>query len=95
MQRIVIDRPGGYERLRLIESDDPRPGPGQARIRVAAAGVNYADGIIRMGLYESAKRLHGYPITPGFEVAGEIDALGQGVDTFRIGDRVLDTPHGT
>lgn len=89
MQRIVIDRPGGYECLRLIESDNPRPGPGQVRIRVAAAGVNYADGIIRMGLYESAKRLHGYPITPGFEVAGEIDALGQGVDTFRIGDRVL------
>ncbi len=89
MQRIVIDRPGGYERLRLVESDDPMPGPGQVRIRVAAAGVNYADGIIRMGLYESAKRLHGYPITPGFEVAGEIDASGDGVVGFAVGDRVL------
>ena len=59
------------------------------RLRVEACGVNYADGIIRMGLYESAKRLHGYPITPGFEVAGVVDALGEGVDAWRVGDRVI------
>jgi len=89
VQRIVIDRPGGYEQLRLVSEDDPQPGVGEVRIRVAACGVNYADGIIRMGLYESAKRLHGYPITPGFEVAGTIDALGAGVDGWRVGDRVI------
>jgi NADPH:quinone reductase-like Zn-dependent oxidoreductase len=89
MRRIVIDRPGGYETLRVIESPTPEPGPGQVRIAVAAAGVNYADGIIRMGLYESAKRLHGYPITPGFELAGRIDAIGEGATGFAIGDPVV------
>lgn len=89
MRRIVIDRPGGYDALRVVESPTPEPGPGQVRIAVAAAGVNYADGIIRMGLYESARRLHGYPITPGFELAGRIEALGAGVAGFSIGDPVV------
>jgi NADPH:quinone reductase-like Zn-dependent oxidoreductase len=88
-RRVVIARPGGYDALRLIEEPLPQPGPGEVRIAVAAAGVNYADGIIRMGLYESAKRLHGYPITPGFEAAGRIDAVGPGVDGFAVGDRVV------
>lgn len=89
MQQIVIERPGGFDALRLIKAADPTPKRGEVRLRVAAAGVNYADGIIRMGLYESAKRLHGYPITPGFEVAGTIDAIGDDVDEFRVGDRVI------
>jgi NADPH:quinone reductase-like Zn-dependent oxidoreductase len=89
MRRIVIERPGGYEALRLVEGDDPTPGTGQVRIAVRACGVNYADGIIRMGLYESAKRLHGYPITPGFEVCGVIDAIGDGTEGWRVGDRVI------
>jgi NADPH:quinone reductase-like Zn-dependent oxidoreductase len=89
MRRIVIDRPGGYDVLRVVESPTPEPGPGQVRIAVAAAGVNYADGIIRMGLYESAKRLHGYPITPGFELAGRIEAIGEGVEGWSIGDPVV------
>jgi NADPH:quinone reductase-like Zn-dependent oxidoreductase len=89
MRRIVIERPGGYERLRLVESQTPPPGPGQVRIAVAAAGVNYADGIIRMGLYESARKLHGYPITPGFELAGHVEAVGEGVSSFAVGDPVV------
>ncbi len=89
MRRIVIDRPGGYEALRLVEEPDPVPGPGEVLIAVEACGVNYADGIIRMGLYASAKRLHGYPITPGFEIAGRIAALGEGAQAFAIGDAVI------
>ena len=76
MHRIQIRRPGGYDALELVEEPDPVPGPNEVVIDVAAAGVNYADSIIRMGLYESAKKLHGYPITPGFEVAGTISAVG-------------------
>ena len=45
MQRIVIERPGGYDALRLVESADPVPKPGEVRLRVEACGVNYADGI--------------------------------------------------
>lgn len=89
MHAIRIDRPGGYEALRRVELPDPVPGPGEVRIAVHAAGVNYADGIVRMGLYASAKELHGYPIVPGFEVAGLVDALGEGVTGWRVGDRVL------
>lgn len=43
MQRIVIHRPGGHDRLIVEKGPTPRPAPGQVRIRVAAAGVNYAD----------------------------------------------------
>lgn len=89
MKRIVIAKPGGFDALALVESPDPLPKAGEVRLRVEACGVNYADGIIRMGLYESAKRLHGYPITPGFEVAGVVDALGDGVDGWRIGERAI------
>jgi len=56
-------------------------------VRVAAAGVNYADVVVRMGYYETAKGL--YPITPGFEFAGEIDAVGPQTSGFKIGDKVL------
>lgn len=89
MRAIRIAAPGGYEALQLIETDDPLPAPGMLRIRVAACGVNYADGIIRMGLYASARQLHGYPIVPGFEVAGVVDAIGDGVVGWRSGDAVV------
>ena len=89
MQRILITRPGGYDALELNESPPPPPGPGEVQIRVQACGVNYADGIIRMGLYASAKKLHGYPITPGFEVAGVVDATGEGITRFKAGDEVI------
>ncbi|NKI35618.1 zinc-binding dehydrogenase [Wenzhouxiangella sp. XN79A] len=89
MHRILIDKPGGFDALRLIEEPDPVPGPCEVVIAVQAAGVNYADGIIRMGLYESAKTLHGYPITPGFEVAGTIAAVGDDVDGWSVGDEVI------
>ncbi|MBK7145060.1 MAG: zinc-binding dehydrogenase [Xanthomonadales bacterium] len=89
MKRIRIDRPGGYDALRIETCADPQPGPGQVRVAVEACGVNYADGIIRMGLYASARELHGYPITPGFEVAGRIDALGADVVDWQLGDAVI------
>ncbi|MES1942486.1 hypothetical protein PC39_00125 [Salinisphaera sp. PC39] len=89
MRRIVIHRPGGYDRLTLTAAPDPTPGPGEVAIEVAAAGVNFADCITRMGLYASAKALVGYPITPGFEVAGRVAAVGDGVDDLTPGTPVL------
>lgn len=88
-RRIVIDRPGGCAALRLVEDTLPAPGPGEVAIAVEAAGVNYADGIIRMGLYASAKELHGYPITPGFELAGTVLEVGEGVSDLAPGERVM------
>jgi NADPH:quinone reductase-like Zn-dependent oxidoreductase len=98
MHRILIRKPGRYDALEWVEEPDPTPGPDEVVIETEACGVNYADGIIRMGLYRSAKELHGYPITPGFEVAGRIVAMGRNASTLgtddwnrelRIGDRVI------
>lgn len=89
MKQIVIERPGGYHSLRVASTPDPVPGEGEILIDVAAAGVNFADCIVRMGLYASAKELVGYPITPGFEVAGTVAALGPGARGPSPGTRVM------
>jgi len=89
MKQIVIERPGGYHKLRVGSAPDPAPGEGEVLVDVAAAGVNFADCIIRMGLYASAKELVGYPITPGFEVAGTVAALGPGARGPSPGTRVM------
>lgn len=87
---IEITRPGGYDALTLKQGPIPTPGPQEVVIEVKACGINYADGIIRMGLYASAKKLHGYPITPGFEVAGRIHAVGSDLqDQWQVGDEVI------
>ena len=85
-QRIVIDRVGGPEVLRLEEIDLPDPGPGEVAVGVRAAGLNFADVFCRLGLYEAAPRP---PFAPGFEVAGTIDGVGEGVSGLTPGDRVL------
>ena len=89
MQKIVINKPGGYERLQLVEAADPLPGPGEVLIDVEAIGINFADCITRMGLYASAKEFVGYPITPGFEVAGSVAAVGKGVKDIEPGTLVM------
>lgn len=88
MRKVVIHRPGGHDRLVVERHPDPPVGPGEVRIAVRAIGVNYADVMVRMGLYASAKRYVGWPITPGFEVAGTVDAAGEGVD-LPVGAEVL------
>ncbi len=78
MRQVVIRRPGGYDRLAIESGPDRAPGPGEVAIEVEAAGVNYADCVVRMGLYASAKKYVGWPITPGFEFAGRVVAAGEG-----------------
>ena len=85
MRQVWIPRTGGPEVLEVREAPDPEPGEGQVRIRVAAAGVNFADTLARIGLYPDAPRL---PAVVGYEVAGTIDKLGPGA-TGRVGTRVL------
>ncbi|MCJ7558115.1 MAG: medium chain dehydrogenase/reductase family protein [Gammaproteobacteria bacterium] len=89
MKKIVIHKPGSYERLKIETHPDPHPGPGEVLIDVSAIGVNYADCIIRMGLYASAKELKGYPITPGFEAAGKVIEVGAGVTGIAPGQSVM------
>lgn len=75
--------------MQLTEGPDPAPRPGEIVVAVEAAGVNYADCVIRMGWYASAGEYVGWPITPGFEVAGTVHALGEGVDGPAVGTEVL------
>jgi synaptic vesicle membrane protein VAT-1 len=89
MDLVVIHEPGGYERLTVETRPDPSPGAGQIRVRTRACGVNYADVVVRWGLYESATTYVGWPITPGFEFSGIVDAVGAGVNRFREGDAVF------
>lgn len=88
-RQIVIRSAGGHDKLELVTTPTPSPKRGEVRIAVRAIGVNYADVVVRMGLYSSAKQYVGWPITPGFEVAGTIDAIGDGVTGLAIGDEVI------
>jgi NADPH:quinone reductase-like Zn-dependent oxidoreductase len=89
MEKIVIHRPGHYDRLTIERHATPPVGPNRVHIAVEAAGVNYADCVVRMGLYSSAKRYVGWPITPGFEVAGRVERIGPGVEDLTVGDPVM------
>jgi len=86
MRQIWITRAGGPEVLELREAADPVPGAGEVRVRVEAAGINFADIMARMGQYPDAPPI---PCVVGYEVAGVIDALGSGVEEVAEGDRVL------
>jgi len=83
MKSIQVKEPGGPEKLELVETATPRPGPGQALVRIAAIGVNYIDIYFRMGLYKAD-----LPITLGNEGAGTVEAVGPGVTEPALGDRV-------
>ncbi len=80
---------GPAENLRYEDVDDPTPGPGQVRIRVAAAGVHLIDTMIRAGRQGGPFPLPQLPMTPGREVSGVVDAAGTGVDESWVGRRVV------
>lgn len=87
VRAVVITEKGGPEVLQVQQRPDPRPGPGEVMIDVAAAGVNFADLLARIGLYPDAPKL---PAVIGYEVAGTVAALGDGAGaSVTIGQRVM------
>ena len=86
MRQIWIPKAGLPEVLELREAADPLPRQGEVRIRVEAAGVNFADIVARLGLYPDLPPM---PVVPGYEVAGRIDAVGEGVGVDWIGRDIL------
>jgi NADPH:quinone reductase len=85
MKAMVLDRLGEPETLRVMDLPKPEPGPGEIRVRVQAVGLNPAD-------YKLAADGHpdwNYPFVLGLDVAGIVDALGEGVTEWSIGDRVF------
>ena len=83
MRAIRFDRTGGPEVLELVEIDTPTPGPGQILIRHEAIGINFIETYQRTGLYPVK-----LPAIPGSEVAGVVEAIGDGVTRVKVGDRV-------
>lgn len=87
MRAVVITKHGAPSVLKVQDRPDPPPpAAGQVRIGVRAAGVNFADHLARVGLYPDAPKV---PSVVGYEVAGNIEAVGDGVDPGRVGERVL------
>jgi NADPH:quinone reductase len=83
MRAIRVHEYGGPEAMRLEELPTPKPGDGQALVRLEAAGVNFIDVYQRSGLYKGQ-----LPLPLGLEGAGVVEAVGAGVTTVRVGDRV-------
>jgi NADPH:quinone reductase-like Zn-dependent oxidoreductase len=86
MRAVVLTGHGGPEVLRVEERPDPAVGPGEVRIDVRAAGINFADTMARVGLYPDAPKP---PCVLGYEIAGEVESVGEGVTDYKVGDRVV------
>ena len=88
MKAIVFDRFGGTEVLHESDIEIPEPGAGQVGVRVKAAGVNALDGKVRSGAMQAAFPTP-LPAVPGYELAGVVDAAGEGVTDVQVGDEVV------
>ena len=86
MKALVLTGTGGPEVLQVQERPDPDVGPGDVRIAVRAAGINFADTMARVGLYPDAPKT---PCVLGYEVAGEVESVGEGVSGLAPGERVM------
>jgi len=86
VKAVVLTGKGGPEVLQVQERPDPAVGPGEIRIAVRAAGINFADTMARVGLYPDAPKT---PCVLGYEVAGEVESVGEGVTDHALGDRVM------
>ena len=86
MRAVMFDKPDGAPASTVIRDIDlPAAGPGQVVVKVACAGLNYADLMMRSGIYPHPK---GYPLVAGLELAGTVTAFGEGVTNIAVGDRV-------
>ncbi len=90
--RIVVTRYGGPDTLRVVEEDCPEPQPGEVRVRVLAAGVSLPDVMAREGVHPETPAV---PFTPGWDLVGVVDRLGDGVSGLQAGQLVAAMPiHG-
>jgi NADPH:quinone reductase-like Zn-dependent oxidoreductase len=86
VKALVQTKNGGYDVLQVQERPDPPVGPGEVRIAVKAAGINFADTMARLGLYPDAPKT---PCVMGYEVSGLVESIGDGVSEYAVGDRVV------
>lgn len=86
MKALLSHEPGGPETLRLDDIAEPKPGPGELLVRVRAAAINYPDVLIIEDKYQLKPRR---PFAPGGELSGEVEAVGNGVEGWSVGDRIV------
>ena len=86
MKRVIVSQFGGPEVLKVVEEEDPRPGPGEVLVKVLAAGVSFTDSQLRAGTYLPGAPKP--PFTPGYELVGVVEQLGSGCSRLRVGDRI-------
>lgn len=86
MKALLSTEPGPPETLKLLEADDPVAGPGELLVRIRAAAINYPDVLIIEDKYQLKPPR---PFAPGGEIAGEVEAVGEGVDGWKVGDRII------
>jgi NADPH:quinone reductase-like Zn-dependent oxidoreductase len=86
VKALVITQHGPPEVLKVLDRPDPEVGPGEVRIAVKAAGINFSDLLARVGMYPDAPKP---PCVIGYEVAGDVESVGDGVEAFKPGDRVV------
>lgn len=89
MKALLSHEAGGPDTLRLTEIDDPVAGPGELLVRVRAAAVNYPDVLIIEDKYQFKPPR---PFAPGGEIAGTVEAVGEGVEGWSVGDRLIAVP---
>lgn len=89
MKALICEQFAGLDQLKVAQVDDPVAAPGQVVVDIAAAGVNFPDGLTVQGLYQSKPPL---PFTPGTEICGRVAELGEGVKHLKPGDRVIAMP---
>ncbi|MED5487399.1 MAG: zinc-binding dehydrogenase [Candidatus Thermoplasmatota archaeon] len=86
MKRVVYAKRGGLEAIEIIEEESPEPEKGEVLVEVHRAGINFADLMMRQGLYGAAPD---FPFTPGYEVSGIVLKGGKNVEGCQVGDRVV------
>src|SRR5690242_18123999 len=87
--RAIVTKYGGPDALRIIEEECPEPKDGEVRVRVQAAGVSLPDLMMREGIHPETPRL---PFTPGWDLVGVVDRLGNGVTGIEPGEMVAALP---
>lgn len=85
-KHVVITQPGGPEVLKVVEDELPEPKTGEIRVKILATGVAFTDVMMREGVYPGVPKL---PYSPGYDIVGLVDKLGQDVVGFRLGQRVV------
>jgi len=91
-KHIVISQFGGPENLLLVEDDLREPGPNEVRVKVLSAGVSFADILMRQGVHPESWNLGRTPFTPGWDIVGVVDKLGNKVSSWHIGQIVTALP---